>query len=196
MEQNKIAGVYSITNNVTGDLYVGSSKNIKKRWVDHKCPSVHKQHPNSKLYKDMAEFGLDNFKFEVLEKTADLKKREQYWIEKLSPTYNDRYADGYNIKRCKETNRRHSKEWYKIHRDEKLAHGKAYYQTHRDEKLAHDKAYHQAHRDKDLTKMKAYCNRLCFYKGETLTLGTLSARFRRQGILHPTLEAKKYLIVK
>ena len=27
---NKISGVYKITNTITGDFYIGSSKNIKK----------------------------------------------------------------------------------------------------------------------------------------------------------------------
>ena len=179
----KIAGVYKITNKITGDFYIGSSKNIKKRWVTHKSPSTHKQHPNSKLYKSMAQYGLGNFIFEVLEETDNLKEREQYWIKQLSPTYNDRYADGYNIKRCKETNRRRSKEWYKAHQNEKLAHDKAYYQAHRDERLAYSKA-----------KSKAYCSRLCFYEGETLTFGALSRRFSYQGIANPCKEAKKYLL--
>ena len=181
----KIAGVYKITNKITGDFYIGSSKNIKKRWTTHKSPSTHKQHPNSKLYKSMAQYGLGNFIFEILEETDNLKEREQYWIKQLSPTYNDRYADGYNIKRCKETNRRRSKEWYKAHQNEKLAHDKAYHQAHRAERLAYSKA-----------KSKDYYSRLCLYNGETLTLRALSNRFCRQGIPHPTLNAKKYLIVK
>ena len=40
---------------------------------------------------------------------------------------------------------------------------------------------------------KQYDNQLCFYNGETLTLSALSTRFRRMGIDHPTLEAKKYI---
>ena len=39
-----------------------------------------------------------------------------------------------------------------------------------------------------------YQNQLCFYNGETLTLGALSARFRRKGISNPFAEAKKYLL--
>ena len=31
----KISGVYKITNTITGDFYIGSSKNVKKRWVEH-----------------------------------------------------------------------------------------------------------------------------------------------------------------
>ena len=43
---------------------------------------------------------------------------------------------------------------------------------------------------------KEYYNQLCFYNGETLTLCALSMRFRRAGIPHPTIEAKKYLLEK
>lgn len=182
-KMDKISGVYKITNNITGDFYVGSSHDIKQRWISHKCPSTHKRQPNSKLYKDMAEFGLDNFKFEVLEETADLREREQYWISQLHPTYNDRQANGIDTERCKETSKRCSKEYYKIHRDKRLAYSKTY-----------NKAYYEAHRDEHLAKSKAYCSRLCLYNGETLTLRALSKRFRRQGILHPTQEAKNYLI--
>ena len=172
--QNKIAGSYKITNTISGELYIGSSKDIKRRWANHKSPSTQKHLPNSKLYQDMSEFGLDNFKFEVLEETTDLREREQYYIEQLKPTYNDRYADGYNIKRRKKASRRRNKEWYKAHRNEKLAYNKAY-----------NKAYY-----------KAYHSRVCFYEGETLTLNALSKRLKRQGIPHSTLEAKKYLIVR
>ena len=166
----KISGVYKITNNITGDFYIGSSKDIKKRWTNHKSPSTHKQHPNVKLYKAMAEFGSDNFKFEVLEETIDLREREQYWIEQLKPSYNNSWAKGLDIERRKKTLKRYKKEWYKVNRYKQLAKMKA--------------------------NSKDYYNRLCFYEGETLPLNTLSNRFFRQGIPHPTLEAKKYLIVK
>ena len=179
MKENKIAGVYKITNKITGDFYVGSSKNIKYRWATHKCLSMWKQQPNSKLYQDMSQYGRDNFTIEVIEKTDNLREREQYWIEQLKPTYNDRHADGIDTDKYKEATRRCYKEYYESHRDEVLAYGKA---------------YHQAHRDKYLAKMKAYSSRLCLYKGETLTLSALSNRFFRRGIPHAWTEAKKYLI--
>ena len=116
----KIAGVYKITNNITGDFYIGSSNDVKRRWAEHKSISAQKRQPNVKLYKAMAEFGLDNFKFEVLEKTADLHNREQYWIEQLKPSYNSKRAKGWNTERYKEVHRRCCKEWYEIHRDERL----------------------------------------------------------------------------
>lgn len=34
----KISGVYSIVNNVTGDFYIGSSVDVKRRWTAHRSP--------------------------------------------------------------------------------------------------------------------------------------------------------------
>ena len=162
----KISGVYKITNTITGDFYIGSSKDIKLRWNIHKTPYTIKKHPNVKLYKAMAQYGRDNFIIEVIEETDNLREREQYYIEQLKPVYNDRHAEGWDTERRKESYKRCCKEWNKSHRDELLA------------------------------KSRAHHNRLCLYEGETLTLHALSARFSQQGIPHPTLEAKKYLIVK
>ena len=178
MKKKKISGVYKITNIITGDFYIGSSKDIKHRWANHKCVSAWESRP-TKLYKDMAQYGLDNFLFEIIEETADLKEREQYWIKQLKPSYNNYWAKGWNTERCKETRRRCCKEYYEIHRNEQLDKKKARYHAHRNECLA---------------KSKVYCSKLCFYEGETLTLNALSKRFCRQGIPRPTLEARKYLI--
>ena len=194
MKENKIAGVYKITNNITGEFYIGSSCDIKQRWANHKSPSKWKLHPGIKLYQAFINYGLDNFTFEILEETADVKKREQYWIKQLNPSYNSNRAKGWDIERYKEAHKRRNKEWNEIHRDERLAYGKAYRKAHRDELLAKNKDYHYTHRDEHLAKMKAYSNRLCFYEGETLTFGALSRMFRQQGIASPYKEAKKYLM--
>ena len=184
----KIAGIYKITNNITGEFYIGSSNDVKRRWTRHKNPSVRAQQPNSRLYKDIAYYGLDNFTFEIIEETDNLKEREQYFIDQLKPSYNNYRAKGQDIERCKEARRRCSKEWHKAHKD----YNKEWYKAHKD----YNKEWHKAHRNEQLTKKKAYCSRLCFYEGETLTFGALSRRFSYQGIPHSTLEAKKYLIVK
>lgn len=47
---NKISGVYKITNTVTGDFYIGSSKDVETRWVKHKSPSRWKE-VNKKAHK-------------------------------------------------------------------------------------------------------------------------------------------------
>ena len=160
----KISGVYKITNTVTGDFYIGSSNDVKRRWAEHKCTSTWKNNPNNQLYKDMQKYGVDKFVFEILEEVEEsfLKEAEQQFIEKLNPTYNNRNANGLDIERRK----KYKKEYNKSDK------GK------------------ESHRKAD----KKYDNQLCFYNGETLTLGALRMRFLRKGIINPVLEAKKYLL--
>ena len=55
------------------------------------------------------------------------------------------------------------------------------------------KHYYKYH-DEYLQYKKQYSSQLCSYNGETLTFKALSMRFKRKGVEHPTLEAKKYLI--
>ena len=62
----KICGIYKITNTITGDFYIGSSKNVKHRWAQHKWPSTWNKYPNKQLYHDMKKYGVDKFVFEVL----------------------------------------------------------------------------------------------------------------------------------
>ena len=109
----KICAAYKITNTVTGDFYIGSSKNIKHRWANHKCPSMWKKCPSNPMYLDMERYGTDKFAFEVLAEVAPdkLKETEQEFIEMLQPTYNNRNANGLNIERCKETKKEYKKEY-------------------------------------------------------------------------------------
>lgn len=91
----KICGVYKITNTITGDFYIGSSKNVKERWRSHKKPSKLKQYPNNPLYLDIQKYGVDKFEFEILAEAEidSLKEIEQQFIETLKPTYNNRRAN-------------------------------------------------------------------------------------------------------
>ena len=167
----KISAVYKITNTITGDFYIGSSKDVKQRWANHKCQSTWKKCPNNPMYIDMQNYGVDKFVFEILAEAEEdsLKETEQRFIELLKPTYNSNRANGWNIERRKEYNKEYKKtERYKEYRKT----------------------------DKCKKAKKQYDNQLCFYNGETLTLSALRERFRRQGIPHPTQEAKKYLLVK
>lgn len=49
--------------------------------------------------------------------------------------------------------------------------------------------------DKRKRYHKEYDNQLCCFNGQILTLGALRKRFKRKGIPHPQIEAKKYLIL-
>ena len=100
----EISGIYKITNTITGDFYIGSSKNIKNRWANHKCHSTWKKCPDNPMYLDMQKYGVDKFDFQILEevKIEQLKEAEQKFIETLNPTYNDRNANGLDTKRYNE----------------------------------------------------------------------------------------------
>ena len=164
----KVSGVYKITNTVTGDFYIGSSKNIKNRWAAHKCLSKWKEYPNNPMYLDMKKYGVENFDFEILaEVEADkLKEKEQQLIENMKPTYNNYRAKGLDVERYKEYKKEYNKEYQKSDKY---------------------KEYHKEYDNK-------YQNQLCLYNGEIIKLSTLRTRFYKAGIEHPVIEAKKYII--
>ena len=186
----KISAVYKSINTITGDFYIGSSKDVKQRWESHKWPSMWNKYPNSQLYQDMQKYGVDKFEFQVIEEIEPekLKEMEQRFIEKLKPTYNSNNAKGWDIERYKE----YQKEYKKTdkYKDYQKEYNKEYKKT--DKYKEYNKEYEKS--DKRKKYKKEYNNQLCSYKGETLTLCALSTRFRRAGIEHPVAEAKKYLI--
>lgn len=184
----KISGVYKITNTVTNDCYIGSSKDVKLRWAVHKCPSTWKKNPNKQLYQDMQKYGVDKFYFQILANVEQdkLKEAEQKFIEKLQPIYNNRRANGLDIERYKERYKKYQQsEKYKEYQKE-------YQQSDKGKEC--QKKYQQS--DKGKKVHKKYHNQLCSYNGKILTLNALYLRFSRAGIKHPTIEAKKYLLDK
>lgn len=88
-------GIYLIENLVNNKKYVGQSKNIYARWSGHRCDSKEKNLP---LYFAMRKYGLENFKFSILEECdiSDLPKKEDYWIT----YYNSYVPNGYNVNRA------------------------------------------------------------------------------------------------
>ena len=199
----KISAVYKITNTVTNDFYIGSSKDVKRRWKEHKIPSRWKQYPNNPMYIDMNRYGVENFAFEVLEVVEEsfLKKTEQEFIETLKPTYNNNNAKGWNIERRKKYNKEYNKsdkfkEYKKEYQksDKYKEYQKEYRKKYRQSEKGKESQKKYQKSDKGKESQKKYYNQLCFYNGETLTLNALSTRFRKQGIPHPTQEAKKYLL--
>ena len=201
----KICAVYKITNTITGDFYIGSSKDVNKRWTEHKAPSSWKRFPNNPMYIDMKQYGVDKFVFEMIAEVepALLKEKEQQFIETLKPTYNSINAKGLDV------------EWQKKYRQsEKFKEcQKKYRQSEKFKECQkkYDKEYHKSEKFKECQKkyyksdkgkeslrkaQSKYKNQLCFYNGEILTLSALAQRFQKAGIPHPTIEAKKYLLVK
>lgn len=94
------AGIYSITNNKNGKVYIGALNNLKRlNGVQFQLKLG--TYMNKIVQKEWQEFGEDNFVIavnETLKKPTsgnydvkkELAKREVYWIEKIKPVYNQK----------------------------------------------------------------------------------------------------------
>lgn len=85
-------GIYKIENTLNKKSYVGKSKNIEKRWTNHKTVAFSKVNPkyNYPLSIAIREDGVDNFTLSVLEEindTTQMKNREVFWYNKINPEY-------------------------------------------------------------------------------------------------------------
>jgi hypothetical protein len=81
-------GVYEITNVLTGDNYIGVSKNIRGRIYKHRKANGRGKQRN--LYKLIIEYGWEAFDVNILELCDKeiMFERERYWISKLQPNLN------------------------------------------------------------------------------------------------------------
>lgn len=77
------SGIYKITRLKTGEMYVGKSTDIKKRWTEHaKTAYGVGTIAHSILHTTIKKDGIENFTFELLEEVPKdkLTEREKYWI--------------------------------------------------------------------------------------------------------------------
>lgn len=99
-EKEIISGVYKITNILNNKCYIGSSKNIIRRFSDHKYLLNSNKHYSTFLQRAWNKYGVDNFEFSILVQTSserdDLIKNEQMFLDKFE-SYNPK--KGFNILR-------------------------------------------------------------------------------------------------
>jgi NUMOD3 motif/GIY-YIG catalytic domain len=67
----KTGGIYKILNKINGKYYIGSTKNFKKRWYDHKNLLNARKHPNRKLQNAWNFYGKDTFEYVIIENLID-----------------------------------------------------------------------------------------------------------------------------
>jgi group I intron endonuclease len=94
--------IYCIRNHNNDKLYIGSScDSIQKRMYQHKIACYDKnRRQNLELYKDMREYGFNNYYIEEVEKCPcndnnELRRRENYYIRLYKTNtqgYNNNYA--------------------------------------------------------------------------------------------------------
>lgn len=88
-------GIYKITNTVNGKFYIGSTNAFHKRKWEHFDKLKKGKHPNKHLNRSVIKYGVENFKFEILENILDFSNlliREEYYINSLRPEYNKRFV--------------------------------------------------------------------------------------------------------
>lgn len=82
--------VYSITNRITDVRYIGSSRNVAKRWSNHRRVLRLNKHHSLKLQNAWNKYGEANFIFEIIEIATEnsLLSREQFWLDYYPINYN------------------------------------------------------------------------------------------------------------
>lgn len=102
------SGIYSIVS-PSGDLYIGSSSNLEKRWKQHKYHLNRDDHHNYRLKSAWKEF-QDNLEFNILLicESKDLILYEQQYLDFYKPLLNisknaNRTFNALGIKRTEET---------------------------------------------------------------------------------------------
>ena len=99
----KTSGIYKITNDRTGEVYVGQSNNIEKRWEQHEEELKNGTHHNSGLQEDFNNG--DSFTYEIIAEEKDKQKREDkemIYIQRENSFlegYNQTLGGGYDKKR-------------------------------------------------------------------------------------------------
>ena len=107
IEIPKTPGVYEISLG-TSYRYIGSTKNLKKRFSQHRSKLISNIHHNQSMQNDFNSYGLDLFKFNILKQTDDQNSALKMEGEKISEYYysgRDLYnktLDGMGIKNPKE----------------------------------------------------------------------------------------------
>lgn len=97
----RIIGVYKITCTSNGRIYIGASRNMLKRWKQHRNDLNSRTHHNRHLQRAWDKYGVNAFVFETLElcELAVLKDREQFYLDTLKPYR----KHGFNIAKLSRT---------------------------------------------------------------------------------------------
>jgi group I intron endonuclease len=91
-----LPGVYKIYNIITGDFYIGSTKNLKKRFYSHRNSLRRGMHQNKHLQYSYNKYGAENFYYEILLwcDIKDILLWEQKIIDIQKPTFNKLFIAG------------------------------------------------------------------------------------------------------
>ena len=92
----RLCGIYCIENLINNKKYIGLSKDIRRRWLEHRSELCRGVHINIYLQNAWNKYGEKSFKFYIIELCSEdnLCERERYYIE----TYRSlSHEQGYNL---------------------------------------------------------------------------------------------------
>ena len=89
-----MTGIYAIRNTFNNKYYIGQTKDIYQRWMQHRSRLKCGTHENCHLQSSYNKYGEDSFEYSVLEECSEdlLDDRERYYINQY-----DSYDNGYNL---------------------------------------------------------------------------------------------------
>jgi group I intron endonuclease len=94
------SGIYKITNKIDDKVYIGKTKNFKKRWQQYHYDYTNRRSRslNSYIMNAMLKYGLESFEFSIVELCAigECSKRELYWMDFYDSCNLNK---GYNLRR-------------------------------------------------------------------------------------------------
>lgn len=142
--------IYKITNNFDEKIYIGLTTKSKaiERWYQHRYLARHLSNTDkSYLHRAMAQHGVDNFSFEVIEEINNnlLPEREQYWINQ----YNSIAPLGYNLTSGGEGTPGFSRPQSQEEKDKKGQSIKQYYIDHPEVKQKYSERMKEKNKDAD-----------------------------------------------
>lgn len=180
-------GVYKITNKLTGECYVGSSKDIEYRFQQHKQRCYWRKRPNNLLYKAFQEYGLENFSFDIIELCDESALYDREDFHMLNGPHE------YNVLRAQHNTEKSRKEWYaKYHETEaykkKLEYTKQWKNMH-PESLEYKK--YEEYRAKNREASKKWRERKKLEKERQKQMLVLAAETQENPIIEGTLLQNK-----
>ena len=91
-----LCGIYCIENTINNKKYIGLSRDIRRRWNEHKSELRNNNHDNIYLQRAWNAYGEDVFKFYIIElcESSVLCDKEQYYIAKYHTLSHE---NGYNL---------------------------------------------------------------------------------------------------
>lgn len=133
--------IYKIVNVLTGDLYIGSTNNYKKRIGEHKRKLDQNKHHSPKLQNAWNKYSGDFFEFHLI--TDCIVENKLMWEQ----IYFDIYKPKYNISKSSSApmeGRKHSKKTITKLKDRKVQSGDEHYSRKQGFSLEHKEKIRQS----------------------------------------------------